>query len=112
MDKDTEREILFAVEATVNKIDGQLEGRFTRVHERIDPLVEDVAGIKAKVSLFPSPSELDEKIDNRVKACRENHDEKDRIRAAAAISKKDWVKIIGMILAAIASAFGINIGLK
>jgi len=111
MDKEREIEILFAANATAEKIDERLEGRFTRVHERIDPLVEDVANIKGKVSLFPSPVELDKKIRTAVDTCKSSHDEKDKIRSENVISKKDWVKIIGAILLLIASAFGIDLGL-
>ena len=110
MDKDRETEILLVANATADRIDKRIEGRFTRVHERIDSLVDDVANIKGKVSLFPSPADLDKKIDNRVKVCRENHDEKDRIKSE--ISKKDWMKIIIAIVVLVAAAFGVDLSLN
>lgn len=108
MNEERKTEIDYAVTAAANavveKLDERLDGRFTRVHQRIDPLVEDVAKIEGRLSLFPTPTELDEKIDKRIKECKENHWKLDSVKSS--ISKKDWLKIILFMLFVLATSIG------
>lgn len=108
MDEERKAELLLVADAVAEKFDKRLEGRFTRVHERIDPMVEDIGKIKGKLESFPTQQEIDEKIHAAVASCREGHDEKDKIKSE--ISKRDWLKIIVMaVVVLLAAVFGVRI---
>lgn len=105
MDIDKKAEIIFIVEKTLDRVNEKLDEKLTRIHERIDPIVCDIGKINGRLSMFPTPNEIKEDIKNEVKECKQNHSELMQL----AISKKDWLKIIGLIAAAILSMLGIKV---
>lgn len=111
MDKGTRDYIANAI---VSKVNGNIDAKLSDIYERINPIAEDVASIKAEMKYKVNIDQASNIAEEKVNRCRESRDANNiRVENVRnAISKKDWVKIIILIVAAIAGYFGIDLSFQ